>query len=451
MRKIVLLAVIGALLCGVAGTSVRADDWPQWLGPKRDGVWRETGIVDKFPADGPKVRWRTSIGAGFAGPAVAEGKVYLIDRVLAEGAKLPASPFDTRNAIPGKERVLALSEDDGRILWTYEYECPYKVSYASGPRATPLVAGGKVYTLGTEGNLVCLDATSGKVQWAHELKKDYGAKTPYWGFSAHPLLDGQKLICMVGGKGTTVAAFDKDSGKEMWRALSAKQPGYCPPMIYEAGGQRQLVVWDSEAVHGMNPETGSVYWTQPLDSYSGMSISTPRKEGDELFLTGYDGHSLMLRLDPQKPAAAVVWQGTKKKGMSSVFSTPFFEGGYIYGNNAGKDDSLVCIKAETGEILWQTKKPNKDAAAPSGDTFIVKNGDRFFLFAEQGDLIIANLSPKGYEEISRAHVLEPTTAVSGGPLKNRIVVWSHPAFANKCIFARNDKEIVCVSLAAERN
>jgi len=193
-----------------------------------------------------------------------------------------------------------------------------------------------------------------------------------------------------------------------------------------------------------------VYWSQPLKSYQAMSISTPRKEGDELFLTGAMGKSMMLRLDPQKPAAEVMWEGTTKKGMGSVFSTPFFEGGYVYGNNSAMDDFYVCIKADTGERLWQTRKPNNDKKSPSGDTFTVKNGNRFFLFTEQGDLIIAKLSPKGYEEISRAHVVQPTTPI-GSQFGNRTVVWSHPAFANKCMFARNDKEIICVSLAADRN
>ena len=420
----------------------RADDWPQWLGPQRDGVWRETGIVTSFPPGGPPVRWRTPIAAGYSGPAVAEGRVYVTDHVVAKGATIPKNQF-SRNTIPGTERVLCLNEADGKILWKHEYDCPYAISYPLGPRTTPLVKDGKVYTLGAEGNLFCLDAQDGKVIWSHDFKKEYQSKTPLWGHSAHPLLDGQKLICMVGGPGSAVVAFDKDSGKEIWRSLTAKELGYCPPMIYEAGGKRQLIAWHGEAINGLDPETGKPYWSQPLKPYSGMSISTPRKLGDSLYFTAAMNTCLMLHLAADHPAASVAWRINKTKaGMYSVFGTPFFEDGYIYG--CTNDGVLVCLKADNGDRVWETMAPNGGKKAPSGDVFIIKNGDRFFLPTEKGDLIIAKLTPKGYEEISRTHLVAPTSTAWG-----REIVWSHPAFANHCVYARNDKEIVCVSLAPE--
>lgn len=289
---------------------LRADDWPQWLGPERDAVWRETGIVESFPAQGPPVRWRTAIGAGYAGPAVAKGKVFVTDRQLAEGANNPSNPFQ-RGTIPGNERVLCLDEADGKILWEHKYDCPYTVSYPAGPRATPVVSDDKVYTLGAEGNLFCLEAATGKTLWSHDFKKDYSIPTPLWGFSAHPMLDGNKLICLVGGDGSTVVAFDKASGKELWRALSTKEPGYCPPMIFEAGGKRQLIVWDPEAINSLDPETGKLYWTQPCKIRSGMTIPTPRKMGDLLYLTCFYNGSTMLRLDASKPAATEIWASKK--------------------------------------------------------------------------------------------------------------------------------------------
>lgn len=416
------------------------EDWPQWLGPQRDGIWRETGILEKFPPGGPSTRWRTEIAAGYAGPAVAAGRVYVTDRVEAEGTKKPASPFERGN-IPGTERVLCLNESDGKLLWKHEYDCPYTVSYPLGPRTTPVVHEGKVYTLGAEGNLLCLSTDTGKVVWSHDLKKDYGVKAPTWGFAAHPLLDGHKLICMVGGAGSTVVAFDKDTGKEIWRALTASEPGYCPPMIYEFGGRRQLIVWHAEAVNGLDPETGKVYWSQPIPTYQGMTIPTPRRLGTSLFISSTGNNTALLRVAGEQPGVEVVWRGDKKTGMAPVFGTPFAEGGYIYGSD--KDGKLCCIKADTGERVWETMEPNDGKKAPSGDVFIVKNGERFFLATEKGDLIIAKLSPKGYEEISRTHLLKPTAAAWG-----RDVVWSHPAFANRCVYARNDKEIICASLAA---
>ena len=173
------------------------DDWPQWLGPKRDGVWRENGIVEKFDQQ-PKLRWSLPIGGGYAGPAVASGRVYVLDRQLAKGNRNPQNSFD-KGKLQGTERILCLNESDGKVIWTHEYDCPYEISYPAGPRCTPTVDGERVYTLGAMGNLFCLNAKNGKVLWKSDFRKDYGAKVPVWGFAAHPLVDGDKLICLVGG------------------------------------------------------------------------------------------------------------------------------------------------------------------------------------------------------------------------------------------------------------
>src|SRR5919204_3817134 len=213
-----------------------ADDWPQWLGPQRDAVWRETGILDKFPEGGPKALWRTPVKVGYAGPAVAGGKVYLMD--FETDKAIPKDSFN-RGELPGNERVLCLDAATGKPVWEHKYPARYTISYPNGPRCTPTVQGGKVYTLGAEGNLHCLDAASGAVAWSKDFKKDYGAKTPMWGFCGHPLVDGQKLVCIVGGEGSLAVAFDKDTGKEIWRSLSAKETGYSVPTLIEAGGKRQ--------------------------------------------------------------------------------------------------------------------------------------------------------------------------------------------------------------------
>jgi outer membrane protein assembly factor BamB len=427
------------------GHALFADDWPQWLGPARDAVWRESGIVEKFPANGPPVRWRTAIGAGYAGPVVAGGRVYVADRQLAPGVRNPADPFD-RGQTRGLERVLCLSEAGGQLLWKYEYECPYTISYPAGPRVAPMVSGGKIYTLGAEGNLFCLDANKGKVLWSRDFKKDYGIKAPMWGFAGHPLLDGRRLICLAGGPGSTVVAFDKDTGTELWRALSADEPGYSSPVICQAGGKRQLILWHPEAANSLDPETGQVYWSVPFKSRSGMTIATPRQLGDCLFFTTFYSGSLMLRLDAAQPAATTVWRTLKVNEkdtthLNAVMCTPFLEEGYIYG--VCSYGQLRCLKLDTGERVWETFQATT-AGEPVrwANAFIVKNGNRFFLFNEKGDLIIARLSPRGYEEISRAHLLEPTGEAAG-----RAVLWSHPAFANRRVYARNDKELICADLA----
>jgi outer membrane protein assembly factor BamB len=284
--------------------------------------------------------------------------------------------------------------------------------------------------------------------WSRDFKKDFGTKTPLWGFAGHPLIDGKKLICLVGGEGSVAVAFDKDTGKELWRALSAKEPGYAPPMIYEFARKRQLIIWHPEAVNSLDPDTGKIYWTYPLTPpvRSGMTIASPRKAGDLLFLTSFYNGSLMLRVDSDKPSR--VWQSKKVSemdtdGLHSVMSTPVLENGYIYGPCSY--GQFRCLKADTGERIWETFEPTTGKSVRWGNAFIVKNGERYFLFNEKGDLIIAKLTPEKYEEISRAHLLDPTNPDPGRP-----VVWSHPAFANRCVYARNDKEIVCVSLASSQ-
>ncbi len=441
-----------ALLMGFVYAPARADDWPQWLGPQRDGVWREAGIVEKFPPGGPKVRWRTPIGGGYAGPAVANGKVYVADRQLAKGVQNPKNPFN-RSKIAGSERVVCLNESDGKVVWTREYPCEYDISYAAGPRCTPVVHAGKVYSLGAMGDLFCLDADSGAVVWSKSFQKDYGQKAQLWGWAAHPLVDGDRLICLVGGEGSTAVAFHKDTGKELWRALSSREPGYCPPMLYEAAGKRQLIIWHPESVNALDPETGKVYWSQPFNEdgqmvRSGLTIPTPRKAGDLLFFTAFYDGPLMLKLDGDKPGARILWRGKSSNeqrtdGLHAIMCTPAIKDGHIYG--VCSYGQLRCLKADTGDRLWETLKftTNNDRPTRWANAFIVENGNRFFLFNELGDLIIAKLTPKGAEEIDRAHLLEPTGTAG------RAVLWSHPAFANRRLYARNDKEIICVSLAQE--
>jgi outer membrane protein assembly factor BamB len=425
---------------GLFASKVRADDWPQWLGPQRDSIWRETGLVEKFPEGGPPMKWRAEIAGGYAGPAVADGRVFVMDYVTTGNQK----PNPTsRSKLDGTERVLCFDATDGKQLWKHEYDCHYEISYPAGPRATPAISDDKVYTLGAEGNLFCLNVATGKEIWSHDLKKEYKTKTPMWGFCSHPLIESNKLFCIVGGEGSVAVAFDKDTGKEIWRALSAKEQGYSAPMLMEAGGKKQLVIWHAESINGLDPETGKVYWTVPIDPNYAMSIMTPRKEGDFLFAGAIEMKAVMLKLSTDKPGAEVAWRGKKDTGLYPVNATPFLTDGLIYG--IGHEGELRAVKVETGERLWESlAAATNGKKARTATAFLVKNGDRYVLMNDAGDLILAKITPKGYEEISRANILKPTGEAFG-----RSVVWSHPAFANRCVFARNDKEIVCVSLAAK--
>ena len=432
----------GWILVGVLGTGLVeawADDWPQWLGPKRDSVWRETGIVQAFPPDGPPVRWRVPIAGGYAGPAVADGRVYVMDYV--SSGDRTGDP-NSRSSLQGEERVLCFSETDGRLLWKHAYQRSYEISYPAGPRATPTVDGDHVYTLGAEGDLLCLNAEDGRVVWSRYFPRDYQAETALWGCCSHPLIVDDLLFCLVGGSDSVVVAFDKHTGEEVWRALSAKEPGYSAPALIYVDGQPQLAIWHAESINGLDPQTGRLFWSVPLDPAYGMSIATPRQSGSYLFAGGIVNKSVLLRLSAAPPMAEVLWQGRRSVGIGPVMVTPFLQGDYLYGVD-GKGE-LRCVELATGEQLWTTYAATTggDRGAHSACAFLVKQGDRFFLASETGDLIIARLSPEGYNEISRAKIIEPTGMAFG-----RNVWWSHPAFANRCVYARNDQELICVSLA----
>jgi len=427
---------------------VRADDWPQWMGPRRDGVWREAGVVKAIPAGGLPVKWRVEVKGGYSGPAVANGRVYLTDYERTAG-ELANAPND-RTLLAGRERILCLDAASGRLLWKHEYDCPYAISYASGPRCTPTVADGKVYVLGAEGNLTCLDALTGRLIWAKDFKKDYAAPTPIWGFCGHPLVDGRQLICLVGGEGSVAVAFDKDSGKELWRSLSASESGYCPPTLIESAGVRQLMIWDADNLNSLEPATGRLLWSQPLKPAYGMSIMAPQvadtKQGRVLFASGIGRVGALFSLAATEPAARVIWRGEPKTAVYCANSTPFIAGDVLYGCDC-ETGFLTAVDLTTGDRLWETGGPTMGSRrGRHGTAFLVRQepseAGRTWLFSETGDLILARLTPEKYEELGRVHLLDPTNECFG-----REVVWSHPAFANRCIFARNDRELVCGSLA----
>jgi outer membrane protein assembly factor BamB len=451
MRRIGFVLLLVVWLGGSAKIG-RAEDWPQWGGAHRDGVWRESGILDRFPEGGPKVLWRLPIGTGYSGPAVANGKVFVMDRERAkdaEGKPLRA----TRDGVPGNERVLCLDAATGKSIWTHAYDCPYRVSYASGPRTTPLVHQNRVYALGTMGDLLCIDQETGKVVWSKKLLKEYGlGSPPVWGFAAHPLIEGDLLYTLVGAPNAAVVALNKDTGAEVWRALQTQEVGYSPPMIYEAGGTRQLIIWLSESINSLDPATGKVHWTLPYPTRGdvqrpAVNIIQVQRLDDLLFISTFYHGPMVLKLAADKPAAEVLWQGKsdnplKPDGLHSLMAAPIMKDGHIYG--ACANGELRCIDLKSRKQLWETYDATGGKKADCGTAFLIPNGNRYFIYNDSGELILADLSPQGYKELGKARVLEPNHTARG-----RIVVWSHPAFANRCFFARNDKEIICVSLAAD--
>ncbi len=423
----------------VAISSIRADDWPQWMGKNRDNVWREDGLIEKFPEGGPKILWRAEVAGGYAGPAVADGKVYIADYLTTDNVKVDNF---SRKEFSGSERVLCLDESTGKVLWKHEYPVQYTISYPAGPRCTPTVDGNRVYTLGAEGDLFCFDTSdNGKVLWSKELKKEYNTKAALWGYAGHPLIDGEKIITLAGGEGTHVVALNKMTGKEIWRFGTSKEQGYSPPTIITAGGVRQLILLRPDAVTSIDPETAKEYWSVPYEATSGSIIMSPVVVGEHLYAAGYSSKSLLLKLSSDKPGAEEVWRDQARSAISPVNVQPIVDGNVIYG--CDQKGPLVALEIPSGKRLWESNGPySGDRTQGSETAFLVRQSDRYWLFNERGELIIARIGTSGYEEIDRAKVIEPTNTAFG-----RDVVWSMPALANRHAYIRNDKECICVDLA----
>ena len=430
-----------SILVLLTALGLQAGDWPEFRGKGRLGVWNETGILDRFPANGLHFAWRTPIGHGFSGPAISGGRVYVTD-------------FNPTARMKGAERVLCLDEQSGKVLWTREWEVNYQgiqETYAIGPRATPTVDGDRVYTVGATGMLHCLNARTGEVIWKIDYVKDYGTQVPTWGIASAPLVDGPRLIALVGGPSAKVVAFDKMTGKEMWRALASNsEPGYCQPILIQHGGQRQLIIWHPLAVSALDPVTGKVYWEQPFKVHMGLSIATPVQSGPLLFVSTFYSGPLMLTVDASEPRAELLWKGKSESeidtdGLHSLISTPAIVDGYIYG--ICSYGQLRCLNARTGARIWETQAVTGERARWAA-AFLVRQKDRFWINNDRGELIIARLTAEGYQEISRTRLITPTSN-PGNRRQQPAVNWSHPAYANRHIFARNDQEIVSANLAAE--
>jgi outer membrane protein assembly factor BamB len=437
--------LIGVSLLVVWATAgVHTEDWPEFRGRGRLGVWTETGIVDRFPVRGLPVLWRTPIRSGYAGPAVTDGRVFVLDYVQTRRPK-------------GTERALALDEATGRILWTHEWEVDYSgLQYAYGPRATPTVDGERVYVAGADGKLFCLDVKTGAVVWKKDYVADLGAEPQAWGFpwgfSSAPIVDGNRLIALVGGKpGAAIVAFDKLTGKEIWKAHELNGDlGVGQPIIITAGGARQLIVWLPRALVSLDPVTGRTYWEQPAKVNASMTVATPVQSGSLLFVSSFYNGGLMMSLDEKKPAATLLWKGKSDNEIETdtlhaVTGTPAIVGDHIYG--ICSYGQFRCLLKGTGARLWESQTLTQERARWAGGQ-LVRHGDRLFINNDRGELVIVNPSPQGYQEISRTTLIKPTTP----PGNRRALVnvnWSHPAYANKHVYARNDEEIIAVSLATD--
>ncbi|MHC4909014.1 MAG: outer membrane protein assembly factor BamB family protein, partial [Planctomycetota bacterium] len=356
------------LACLVA-LPASADDWPQWRGPTRDGVWRESGLRESLPEGQMPLVWRAAIGSGYSGPTVADGRVYVSDRVSDDDL----------------ERVHCFDAKTGAVLWTHAYECSYaEISYEAGPRCSVLISDGLAYSLGAVGNLVAFDAATGDVKFSRDLRAEYDIQMPIWGITASPLVEGDLLIVPVSGKDAWIVAFDRTTGAERWR-MGSDRGNYSSPIVIDQAGKRVLVCWSGDRVVAADPETGAVRWEHPFEARNmPLGVATPIHDGRRMFLTGFYDGCMLLELGQDAMGVKQLWRRVgpneiRTDGLQSIISTPLMLGDYVYGVDSY--GQLRCLDLANGDRVWEdlTAVPKARWAT----IHMVQNGQTTWMFNER--------------------------------------------------------------------
>jgi outer membrane protein assembly factor BamB len=421
--RIPFAGLLAAVAISLWLNAAAAEDWPRWRGPRGDGTWNAPAVPEKWPEGGPPVVWQSPIGPGYSGISVIGGRVYTMDRLKDSG----------------EERIVCFDEKDGKLLWEQRYAADYKgLDYDKGPRCTPTVHAGRVYTLGAVGHVKCLDAASGKVLWSKDLVKDHQAKLPMWGFAASPVIDGQLVIIHAGIQpGGCYVAYDRLTGDEIWRGGDDAH-GYGTPIIVQHAGLKQLLGWTPEHIVAHDLRDGRLLWTQPYKVEYGVSIATPIFHDGILLVCGYWAGSKAIKLGSQPDEAELLWE--ENRFLRGLMDQPLYKDGYVY--LLEKQHGTVCFELAKGEKLWtdDNKLHPRDRNPQVSMVWLndtnpkrERGTGRAICLNAQGELILIRLSPDGLIEDSRAKILGTT--------------WAHPAYAGDCCYARDDEKLVCVRIA----
>jgi outer membrane protein assembly factor BamB len=400
-RAIVVLAV--------AATSAAAADWPNWLGPNRNGSSSETGLLTTWPSTGPKVIWEAKGGDGYSSVAVADGRaITLVQR-------------------DGKEMVLALDAVKGADLWSTPIAAAYKNMYGNGPRSTPSIEGEFVYVQSVTGPLACLKVKDGKIVWQHDLLKEYGAKNISWGLAASPTIEGNLVLAVPGGKGAGVTAFDKKSGELVWK-LGDDKAGYATPIGVTVGGARQLIFFTATGLLAVSP-AGKELWRVPWHTEFDCNICTPLVIGDQMFVSsGEEVGCALFKLKADGPPD-VVWESKgEKSSMLNYWANTIVHDGYLYGISGefSKRLDLRCVDLKTGQVKWSQDGFGKGS--------ITLADGHLFITTKKGDLVLVRATPERYDEKGRVTILGENRTVG--------------TIANKRLYLRDKEKILCVDLGA---
>lgn len=387
-------------------------EWPQILGPNRNGISSETGLIDSWPAAGPREVWRAKGGVGMSGLAISRGRlVTMVQR-------------------DGDQWVIALDAQTGKPLWQTDVAPEYRNQMGNGPRATPTIVGDRVFVFTGEGILAALRFDDGKVLWSHDVLEERGNVAEY-GMASSPLVVEGQVIVTAGGRRSTVMAYDAKAGNLIWSA-GDDVAGYSSAALLDVGGRKQIVVFTGGSALGLTPGSGSVLWRYPYKTNFDCNIATPLAVNGHVFISSGENHgSVLLSLKPSgdKFEVGEVWSSPGPQSvLRSEWQTPILLEGHLYGmdnvGGAGPITHLTCVNAATGERLWQQLRFGKG-------NLIAAEG-KLFISTMKGELVLVRASPKGYDEIGRAVVIGATRQA--------------PALAGGLLYLRDDKEIVCLDV-----
>jgi len=384
------------------------DDWPQWRGPNRDGISNETDLLKTWPKAGPKVLWRVPSGQGYAGIVIAKNRGYTMH---GEGESEFSICFDPAN---------------GKEIWRFKTDGVFFNDQGNGPRSTPVVDGDLVYSLSGNGKLHALNARNGKAVWSHDLRAEYGGRIPTWGISTTPLVEGNLLIVDVGGKeGHSVMAFDKSSGKVVWKSAS-DVPGYSAPIAVTVNGVRQVFAFTGTALVALAPTDGKLFWRYNWETRYDVNAATPVFiPPDKIFISsGYGKGSALLQTQALNGNATMreIW---KSREMKNHFSSSILRGNYLYGFD---DFLLTCLDVATGQPKWQQRGFNKGSLLYADGHLIV--------LGEYGNLALVEATPESYKEKASAQILKGRS-------------WTMPTLAGGKLYLRNQDAMLCLDVTGK--
>ena len=413
MKKITEALIICLLLYGGV-SAAGASDWPQWRGPDRNGISHETGISKKWSDGVPRVLWRVPLGEGFSGISVVNGRVYTM---FSEGED---------------EFVVCLDASNGKEIWRFRSDSTYYESEGgNGPRATPTIDGEFLFTVSAQGKFYALNSVNGEKVWSYDLIRDFSSYMPRWGFSSSSLVEDNMLLVEVGGNnGKFIVAFDKTNGDVLWSSLTDKL-GYASPIAVTIGGVRQLIVFAGLRLLSVSTDNGELFWSYPwrtgrFDVHAATPIFIAP---DRIFISSAYGKGAAVVkvkvMDSPESSSGIkmeveeIWRSER---MQNRLATSVLHGNHLYGFHK---TILKCIDANTGTEKWK--------ARGFGEGTLILAEDHLIILGDRGKLGLVEATPAAFNEVASAEVL------SG-------LCWTAPALANGRLYARNEKEMVCLDM-----